>query len=273
MLKLLWFIPQPQMDIENYEDWYQSEHVIHGMRQERLQRFRISRSFYPQPDFVAKRTGSPRPISYRFSEGYWHNLEDIRNCYVSPNGRAALADGPANIRPPETPSPVLPVLIVQEEVLPVARELGFNVREGHYHAPLACKLFGFVRLRAGQADAFDARYKALAAAIAADPDLRGHILGRTLKEVIHIGRVMQWPPAGAEHFDRTLEFYFEDRAAMDRFCAGPWMGELSALLDEFAEAQAWDAARLQEVFYTSAGDQPLEDEWKALYGADGRLRA
>jgi hypothetical protein len=272
MFKLLWFIPQPQRDIENFEDWYQSEHVVHGMRQELLQRFRISRSFYPQPEFVVSRTGSEKPIAYRFSEGYWQTVDDMRRCYVSPNGRAALADGPVNIRPAAAPPPVLPVLIVEEEVLPVQRELGFNVREGLYQAPQACKLFAFVRLK-GDAQAFDRDYLALADKASKDPDLRGHVLGRTQNEVVRIGRVMQWPPLGAEHFDRTLEYYFESREAMDRFCASPWMKEVTALVDRATDGQAWDAAQMQEVFYTSAGDQPLEDSWKALYAPSGELRA
>lgn len=266
MLKLVWFISPPERDIENFEDWYQSEHVTNGMRQENLQRFRISRSFLPQPDFVKEKTGSATPRSYRFSEGYWNNLPEMQQCYVSPNGRAALADGALNIPPAKNPPKPQPVLIVEEQPFPTNDELGFNVRTGKYRAELACKLFGFVRLKKGTAAKFDKRYEALAGKVGSNADIRGHVLGRTQQDaVVRPGRVMQWPPAGAETFDRTLEYYFDSRAGMDRFCKSGVMGEITALVDEFAEASTWDATQIQEVFYTSRGDQPLEESWKALY--------
>ena len=265
MLKLLWFIPRPAQDIEGFEDWYQNQHVANGMRQELLQRFRICRSFYPQPAFVTQANGTDEPRAYRFSEGYWETVEDMRHCYVSPNGRAALSDGPLNILPGRTPATPQPVLVVEEEFFPVVQELSFHVPTGCYQHPLACKLFGFVRLREGRAAEFEARYKALAAKVADDPELRRHVLGRSLDAVIRPGRVVQWPPIGAEHYDRTLEYYFDSRESLDRFCASPWIGEVQALTGDLGEAIAWDAARIQEVFYTSKGDQPLEDSWKARY--------
>ena len=157
MLKLVWFIPRPE-DIEEFEDWYQNEHIPTGMRQEFLQKFRVSRSFYPQPAFVAEANGTKEPRSYRFSEGYWQTLEDIRRCYVSVHGRAALGDGTVNRPPPKVAPPPSPVLIVEEEILPVSRGRAFSILNGRYDAPLACKLFGFVRLPADKLAAFDARW-------------------------------------------------------------------------------------------------------------------
>jgi hypothetical protein len=235
------------------------------MRQEFLQKFRVSRSFYPQPAFVAEANGTKEPRSYRFSEGYWQTLEDIRRCYVSVHGRAALGDGTVNRPPPKVAPPPSPVLIVEEEILPVSRGLAFSILNGRYDAPLACKLFGFIRLPADKLAAFDERYLALAEAASKEPLLRGHVLGRSQKEIIRPGRVMQWPPVGAEYFDRTVEYYFESPEDLDRFCATPWMGQAASLIDEFGEARAWDAAQIQEIFYTSIGQQPLEESWKALY--------
>jgi len=265
MIKLLWFIPQPEQDIEDFESWYQDELVPAGMRQEFLQRFRISRSFYPQPDFVVQATGSNIPRSYRFSEGYWQNVEDIRRCYLSVHGRAALADGRLNMAPPSTPTAPSPVLVTEEEVFPVAEELSFNLREGRYRGSLACKLFGFVRLRDGATETFDNRYRALASKASTNRDLRGHVLGHVVHETVRLGRIMQWPPIGAEHFDRTLEFYFESRESLDQYCSSQWMAEVVGLVEECAAAKTWDAAQFQEVFYTSIGRQPLEESWKELY--------
>jgi hypothetical protein len=268
MLKLVWFIPRPE-DIEEFEDWYQTEHIPAGMLQERLQKFRVSRSFYPQPAFVARANGTVEPRSYRFSEGYWQTLEDIRNCYVSVHGRAALGDGTVNRPPMKTPPPPQPVLVVEEQILPVSKRLAFSILDGRYDATQACKLFCFVRLGEGRADAFDQRYLTLATEVAEAAELRGHVLGRSLKEVIRLGRVMRWPPVGAEFFDRTLEFYFESPASLEAFCASPRMSNVQSLVAELGEAHVWDAAQIQEVFYTSAGDQPLEESWKALYRTAG----
>jgi len=265
MVKLVWFIDRPEKDIEGFESWYQDEHVAIGMRQEHLTRFRISRSFYPQPPFVARLTGSDQPRAYRFSEGYWRSMDDIRRCYVSVHGRAALADGFINRTAPSTPRPPSPVLAMEEEIFPVARRLGFDLWTGRYGGELPCKLFGFVRLEEQAGAEFDRRYGALAKGASEDPDLRGHVRAATLDEVVRPGRAMRWPPEGAEHFDRSVEYYFDDRSGLDRFCGSEWMGEALALLGEFAVAQTWDAARIQEVFYTADGDQPLEDSWKAFY--------
>lgn len=267
MLKLLWFVQPPSNDLEAFERWYQDEHVPIGMRQERLQRFRINRSLYPQPSFVAEAMGDDRPAVYRFSEGYWLNADDMRHCYASVHGRAALADGTLNMRGTATPAKPTPVLVMQEEVFPVAEELAFNVRDGRYRGELACKLFGFLRLKDGAAGRFDQAYASLAREVAADPDLRGHSMSRAVDEIIRPGRLVQWPPVGADFYDRTVEFYFESPAALDRFAASPWMARAKALVDECAAERFWDATRIQEVFYTTTGDQPLEASWKALYPA------
>jgi hypothetical protein len=267
MLKLLWFVQPPSQDLAGFEQWYQDEHVPIGMRQERLQRFRINRSLYPQPGFVAKAMGTDKPEVYRFSEGYWLNADDMRHCYASVHGRAALADGTLNMRGTAVPTKPGSVLVMEEEAFPVAEELAFNVRTGKYRGEQACKLFGFVKLRDGTAADFDKRYAALARDVASDPDLRGHIVSRSVDEVIRPGRLVQWPPVGADHYDRTVEFYFESPKALERFAASAWMGQVTALIGELATARFWDAAQIQEVFYTTTGDQPLEESWKALFPA------
>jgi hypothetical protein len=266
LIKILWFIHRPEQDIEGFERWYQDQHVPIGMRQELLQRFRISRSFYPQPAFVVRETGSAEPRAYRFSEGYWRSLDDVRTCYSSPNGRAALADGPLNIGPLVGPAP-RPTVLLQEEVLPVDRELDFDIREGGYRAPLACKLFGILRLKPGAAERFDAAVRDLAQAAGGHPDLRGQVLGRALDETVQLGRFAQIPPVGGERFDRTVEYYFESPQALDRFCAGETMGQVAALAKAEGEAVVWDAAQIQEVFFTSLGRQPLEAAWIDFYRA------
>jgi hypothetical protein len=265
MIKLLWFIDRPETDIAGFEQWYQDEHIPIGMRQDFLQRFRVCRSFYPQPPFVTRSSGSDLPRAYRFSEGYWTNMDDIRRCYVSVHGRAALADGMLNRTAPSEPRPPSPVLPMREESFPVLQGLSFDWQTGRYRGELACKLFGFVRLKDGAAEAFDAGYRALAAAAAADPDLGGHVVGHTLDEVVRPGRAAQWPPVGAESFDRSLEYYFDSRQAMDRFCESEFMTRLAPLMETFASAHIWDAAQIQEVFFTTKGQQPLEESWLSLY--------
>ena len=267
MLKLLWFVQPPGQDLEAFEQWYQDEHVPVGMRQERLQRFRINRSLYPQPAFVTKAMGTDKPEAYRFSEGYWLSADDMRHCYASVHGRAALADGSLNMRGSAVPTKPSPVLVMEEEAFPVAEELAFNVRTGRYRGEQACKLFGFIRLRDGTAADFDRRYAALAKEVVEDGELRGHIVSRSVDEVIKPGRLVQWPPIGADHYDRTVEYYFESPKALDHFGASAWMGKVGALIGEVSTAHFWDAAQIQEVFYTTTGDQPLEASWKALYPA------
>jgi hypothetical protein len=264
VIKILWFIHRPEQDIEGFERWYQNHHVPIGMRQELLQRFRINRSFYPQPAFVVGEMGSAEPRAYRFSEGYWQSLDDVRACYASPNGRAALSDGPLNIGPLVGPTP-RPTVLLREEALPVARELNFDIREGHYRAPLACKLFGILRLKPGSADRFDAGVRALSAACGQHPDLRGQVLGRGLDDVVQLGRFAQIPPVGGERFDRTVEYYFESPEALERFCAGEALDQVAALARSECEAVVWDAAQIQEVFFTSVGRQPLDAGWIDFY--------
>ncbi|OJU08200.1 MAG: hypothetical protein BGO51_16155 [Rhodospirillales bacterium 69-11] len=154
---------------------------------------------------------------------------------------------------------------MEEEIFPIPEELAFNLREGRYRAPLACKLFGFVRLKNGKAEEFDRRYGALANAISSDGALRGHTLSRTLDAVIRPGRAVQWPPVGSEHFDRAVEYYFESPEAMGQFCAAGRLKGVTDLFSELGQACFWDATRIQEIFYTATGDQPLEENWKALY--------
>src|SRR5262249_31907294 len=99
VLKLIWFIPRPVRDIEGAEALYQGQHVRRGMRQENLRAFRISRALFPQPPSIVALNGSDEPASFRFSEGYWDTFEDVQECYRSPNGLAALADGMLNASP------------------------------------------------------------------------------------------------------------------------------------------------------------------------------
>jgi len=267
MIKFIWFIHRPLEDVEGFERWYQDEHVPIGMRQELLHRFRISRSLYPQPAFVARAMGTDEPRAFRFSEAWWRSVADAERCYTLPNGLAALADrsdGPLNQWPVVAPERRA-VVILQEEPLPVARALAFDVRAGRYRAEHARRLFGFLRLKPGAATPFDTGYRALAVEAATDPDLRGHTLGRELDAVIRIRRKAQLPPAGIERFQRVLEFEFESQDALERFCASPHMDRVAALTAETCDAVVWDAVEMQEVLYSVTGDQPLEPAWTALY--------
>lgn len=266
MIKILWFLHRPEVDVEGFEDWYQNEHVPIGMRQERLRAFRINRSLYPQPAFVVRETGSQMPRAYRFSEGYWPSMDDVRVCYSSPEGRAAIGHGPLNIGP-STPATPRPTLFIEEEDLPVPTRLDFDIRAGAYRAPDACKLFGIFRM-GGQAGAWDTKIRELVKAAVGHPDLRGLVLGRGLPEVVKLGRIAQLPAVGAEVFDRTFEVYFESPAALDRFCASPAMQAIAQAAKARAEAVVWDACRIQEIFFTTLGRQPLEQSWLDLYARD-----
>ena len=265
MIKLVWFISQPTDNIEEWEQWYQDEHIPTGMRQERLQRFRVNRSFFPQPQFVKNCSGSDNPRAYRFSEGYWKTVEDIQHCYVSVHGRAALADSPLNFRPPSMPFPPTPVLVMEEESFKVERELCFNLGDGCYRAPLACKLFGFLRLDEPSLRRFDNSYCDLALSATRSAELRGHVLSRSINAVIRPGKAVQWPPPEAEWFDRAIEYYFECPEDLDRFCNSEYMGKVLSLCEDTTVVPTWNAVRIQEVFFTTSGDQPLEESWKALY--------
>jgi len=122
------------------------------------------------------------------------------------------------------------VLVLEEEALPVRRELGFNLRTGLYDAPLACKLFVFLRFGAEGAARFDKTYRSLVSDIGAQgghpwschrPCHRRRNPSRA--------RFRNGRPRGAERFDRTLEYYFASREDLDAFCASSLMQSVTDL--------------------------------------------
>jgi len=154
MVKLVWFITRPETKIADAENMYQIGHVRRGMRQENLRSFRISRALQPQPESLQEITGSSLPPVFRFSEGYWDCFEDIQECYQSPNGLAALADGMLNAIPRIPPTP-LSVLLAEEEELPSGGRIAFDIFRARFVDPRPVKLFVFVKLRRGNAAEFD----------------------------------------------------------------------------------------------------------------------
>jgi hypothetical protein len=264
VLKIIWFIPRPEQDIEELEALYQGQHVIRGMRQEHLRAFRLSRGIYPQPPAIRAITGTDEPGSFRFSEGYWESFEDIEACYRSPHGLAALADGMLNASP-RLPRGPQPVFFAAEEAFETRSRLQFDIFRGRYADPAPVKLFLFVRLQHGQASAFDAEYAALSPEIGAVDDLGPHVLSRRLEHTLTLGRASQWPPVGVEGYDRVAEFYFPGEAAMEAFVASAPFARVVSLAREHGQAVLPVAAEPQEVFFTTTGHQPLSEGWRAFY--------
>jgi hypothetical protein len=260
LIKIVWFVPQPSADIEGFEHWYQKTHAPIGMRQEFLQRFRIARAWMPQPRFVQEANGDPVPPIYRLPEGYWHSMEDIHACYRSVHAMAALGDGALNAVTPPVPGPPRPVLFVRETELAAGGKLCFDPASGEYESAETTKLWAFVRLIAG-APEFDEAYGKIGEPPAV---LKRHVLGSCQDETVTLGRAAQWPPKGAERFDRTLEYYVDGPSQVEDFAATDFFKNVLKLLDERAERVLWVAVRIQETFYTREGDMPLEDGWKQI---------
>jgi hypothetical protein len=260
VIKIVWFVPQPSADLEGFEHWYQKTHAPIGMRQEFLQRFRIARAWMPQPAFVQQANGSELPPVYRLPEGYWQSMEDIHACYRSVHAMAALGDGVLNASTPPVPGPPQPVLFVRETELPAGGKLCFDPVSGTYESAETTKLWAFVRFKDGGAG-FDEAYQKLAGAPAC---LKRHVLGTCEEETVVLGRASRWPPATAERFHRTLEYYIDGPAQVDELASTDFFKGVQDLLAASAERVLWVAVRIQETFYTREGDMPLEEGWKEI---------
>lgn len=263
MLKLVWFIPRPERDIQSAETLYQGQHVRRGMRQENLCAFRISRGLLPQPRSIQEMTGSAEPAVFRFSEGYWESFEDIEECYRSPNGLAALADGMLNATP-RVPRGPLPVFVAEEQSFATEARLPFDIFRGAYADRQPAKLFLFVRLQAGAGPSFDDRYAALAEQVGHVARLGPHLLSRRLDLTVRLGQSVQWPSPEAERYDRIGEYYFPDEGALTAFVESALFQEIAGLCRELGEATLPVATEPQEVFFTTLGHQPLSEGWLAF---------
>ena len=264
MLKIIWFIPRPATDLIEAEELYQIGHVRRGMRQENLRRFRINLGLYPQPIVIQNLHGSQEPAVFRFSEGYWDSFEEIEECYRSPNGLAALADGMLNATP-RVPAAPLPVLFGQEQEFTTHSRIAFDPFAGQYVEPRPAKVFAFLRLRRGQGESFDQAYADLAAEMSDVPGLGPHILTTMLDRHVVLGRSSRWPAADAETYDRACEFYFTDEDCMQQFLASPHFSKVLGLGTQHGEATTVIAVDPQEVFFTTVGRQPISQGWRDLY--------
>jgi len=262
--KLVWFISRPALDIREAEELYQIGHVRRGMRQENLRSFRISRSLYPQPNGLTAITGDPMPAAFRFSEGYWDSFEDIEECYRSPNGLAALADGMLNASPriPVTP---LPVLLADEESLPCKHRLAFDIFNGMFSDAQPTKLFLFLGIGEAELAAFDADYHSIAEEVGEFEALGHHVLSTTRPYNLSLGKARTWPPEDAPYYQRILEYYFPNLDALNEFVAGSSFGRVMSLANRTADAVLPVAAEPQHVFFTTTGAQPLSEGWLSLY--------
>lgn len=260
MLKIVWFIPRPERDLEAAEGLYQDGHVRRGMRQENLQRFRINLALFPQPTGVQRLTGSAEPAVFRFSEGYWQDFAAIEECYRSPNGLAALADGMLNAVP-RVPAGPLPVLFGEEEEFPAASRLAFDSFSGRYVADRPAKLFLFVALGSGEAAGFDREYREFAPRLADVPGLGPHVLTRFLDLHLHIGSLLRWPPPGTQTYHRAGEYYFSSIDELERFTQSAAFDALVALAKRPGREVTVVAVEPQEVFFTTVGRQPLSKGW------------
>lgn len=260
MLKLVWFIGRPVTDIEAAEALYQDQHVRRGMRQENLRSFRISRAVCPQPEILQSFTGAAIPPVFRFSEGYWDSLEDIEECYRSPHGLAALADGMLNASP-RAPDRPLPVLLAEEERLPAAGTLGFDIFSGRFVDERPRKLFVFIELPDPASSRFDQAYADLASTFAADRGIGPHVLSRTQEYRLELGRSRQWPPDGAEHYHRIVELYFAGPDVAESFFRTDTFQSLMGLVRSCSASFLPILVEPQHVFFTTTGQQPLSEGW------------
>lgn len=266
MLKIVWFIPRPEADIDELEALYQGQHVRRGMRQENLRRFRINRALYPQPRVVCDLTGTDEPGSFRFSEGYWDSFEEIEECYRSPHGMAALADGMLNASP-RVPRGPQPVFFAEEEEFETESRLQFDIFHGRYVEPAPTKLFLFVRLLADHERAFDLGYAAMAADLGKAAGLGPHVLSKRLDRRVVLGRASEWPPSGVETYDRVCEYYFRDVMHLEAFLGSARFAAVVSLARAHGDALLPVAAEPQEVFFTTTGNQPISRGLRELYRA------
>lgn len=264
MLKIVWFIPRPERDLPGAEEMYQIGHVRRGMKQENLRRFRINLGLYPQPRVICERNGSDEPAVFRFSEGYWDTFEEIEECYRSPNGLAALADGMLNAVPRVAAGP-LPILYASEEEFPTRARLAFDIFSGKYIDPKPVKLFVFVRLKSGQEQSFDAAYAAVATEVGEVDGLGPHILSRTLDHHVDIGRSSRWPAEGTETYHRIAEYYFPDQERLEKFLSSPAFARVMSLAGTTGDKTTVVAVEPQEVFFTTTGNQVLSKGWLNFY--------
>jgi hypothetical protein len=260
MVKLVWFISRPETNIGEAERMYQIGHVRRGMRQENLRSFRISRSLQPQPEFLRQITGLSLPPVFRFSEGYWESFEDIEECYRSPNGLAALADGMLNAvaRIPATP---LPVLLAEEEELPCRGRIAFDIFRARFVDPCPVKLFVFVKLRGANGAEFDEEYRRVSRPIELLEEVGPHFISRTRPYRLPLGKARQWPPENAEYYERLLEYYFPAVEALAQFLSSEPFRQVIALTESYSDSFLPIAAEVQHVFFTTTGDQPLSTGW------------
>jgi hypothetical protein len=265
MVKLVWFISRPETNIAEAESLYQIGHVRRGMRQENLTSFRISRALQPQPAPLQEITDSSVPPVFRFSEGYWRSFEDIQECYRSPNGLAALADGMLNAvaRIPSTP---LSVLLAEEEELPSAGRIAFDIFSGRFVDRRPVKLFVFLKLREGTAAEFDREYRCVSTPIESLEHLGPHFISRTRPYSLPLGKARQWPPEDATYYERVLEYYFPAEDALVHFVSSEAFRQVMAVSRSYADSWLPIAAELQHVFFTTTGEQPLSAGWLKVYG-------
>jgi hypothetical protein len=263
MIKILWFVHRPEHDLAEAEANYQGQHVTRGMRQENLQRFRINRGLYPQPEAIAELNGTPLPPVYRISEGYWETWEAIQECYRSPNGLAALADGMLNARP-TLPDQPRPVLFLSEQEMSSSQEPYFDIFNGRYVDPRPVKLFAIVRAKPGRSEDFDAAYADVWPLLARSSKLGRHVVSRSLDHTLHLGKSTQWPAVGAEKFERVLEYYFRSEEDLEAFLSSDGFTQLVAMLNDGAERTVYVVTEPQEVFFFSRGAQPLSAGWLSL---------
>jgi len=265
MVKLVWFITRPETNIAEAESMYQIGHVRRGMRQENLRSFRISRALQPQPGPLQEITGLGLPPVFRFSEGYWESFEDIQECYRSPNGLAALADGMLNAvsRTPPTP---LSVLLAEEEELPSGGRIGFDIFRGRFVDARPVKLFVFLKLREGSAAEFDQEYRRISRPIELLEHVGPHVISRSRHYSLPLGKARQWPPENAEYYERVLEYYFPADERLAHFVSSEAFRQVIALSGSCSDSFLPIAAELQHVFFTTTGDQPLSAGWLNVYG-------
>jgi hypothetical protein len=270
MLKLVWFISRPETNLAEAETTYQIGHVRRGMRQENLRSFRISRALQPQPDPLQAITGASLPPVFRFSEGYWDSFEDIQECYRSPNGLAALADGMLNAVS-RIPPTALSVLLAEEEELPSGGRIAFDIFGGRFVDRRPVKLFVFLKLRAGSAAEFDQEYRRVSRPIELLEHLGPHVISRTRPYSLPLGKARQWPPETAEYYERVLEYYFPAENALAHFVSSEAFRQVMALSQSCSDSFLPIAAELQHVFFTTTGDQPLSAGWLSVYGEKGLI--
>src|SRR5262249_2487722 len=89
--------------------------------------------------------------------------------------------------------------------------------------------------------------------------LRKHVYSTVSRETVKIGQVITWPPGGKPVYDRVIELWFDSVEASEMAFGSRQGKEFLEGLRQVGVTPGWVAMGSQELFFSFAAHQPLEE--------------